>query len=234
MRTTRINTPLNKRIDEWLFHFNGKAVKFDVHMKRKRDPEQVDSHGVLAKLATFHAYLDRKYLRDHDMSEKELGFPLTPVSGDSYNDVFERVKDMVWSAKDQVWETVIAVAVSGVERLRDEDKVKFAWGVGLRSKDGTLFKTMDSRNYVSRRSRDIIPGSVSFEQDSISVYPYTLAMEESLRDLDAMFANFTNALKFAVGNPDVLLSLKNRLLLTAGEPHVTPVDGEASVSGTKL
>ncbi|MGV0949303.1 MAG: hypothetical protein ACOYB3_01430 [Azonexus sp.] len=235
MNPSRIGIPINKKIDEWMFHFNGKAVKFVIHIKRQRDPEGKDSHNGLLKLATFHAYLDKKYLRDHGIEEKELGFPTTPVSGHDYNEVFEKVKNMVWSAKDQAWLKVIAVAVRGSDRMNDEDKVKFAWGVGLRSTDGTLFKTLDSRNYVSRRPAEIIPGTLSFEQEQIKIYPYTEEMEASLKELDAMFIKFTGALRFVVNNPEMLIGIKNRLLpLTFPEEPVTVAKPETTVNGIRL
>ena len=212
MNPSRIGTPINKKIDEWLFHFNGKAVKFDVHMKRPRDPEKGDTHGGLLKLATFHAYLDRKYLVRNGVSEKELGFPMTPVSGDSYNEVFEKVKNTVWSAKDQAWDKVVAMAVKGIDRRTDADKVKFSWGVGFRSKDGTLYKTADSRNYVSRRPGELLHDSMSFDQDDIKILPYTEELEAALTNVDGMFVQFVGALKGLLDSPERLLAATCKLL----------------------
>jgi hypothetical protein len=222
MNPSRISTQFNKQIDEWFFHFNGKAVRYTIHIKRRRDPEVGESGAGAMGLASFHAYLDRKYLRDHDINEKSLGFPLTPVSGSNYNEVFEKVKHMVWAAKSQAWDKVIAVAVSGPDRKTDEDKVKFSWGVGFRSKDGTLYKTADSRNYVSRRPSEIIT-ALSFGDKEIVVYPYSPEQEAALKELDNMFEKFTGALKTVVNNPEMLLGIKSRLLpLTVGElPAIT-------------
>lgn len=234
MNPSRIGIPINKKIDEWLFHFNGKSVKFDIHIKRRRDPESGEtSHGI--GLATFHAYFDRKHWTDQGMTMEQLGFPCTPISGSDYNDVFERAKKTVWAAKEQIWNKVIVMAVKGVSRMHDEDKVKFAWGVGLRSNDGTLFKTADSRNYVSRRVSELLPGGLSFEAEEIKVYPYTEEMEASMKELDAMFAKFTGALKFVISNPELLLGIKSRLLpLTVEEQPATPVKEQLTVNGIKL
>jgi hypothetical protein len=179
--------------------------------------------------------LDRKYLKEQGIAETDLGFPTTPVSGDNYNEVFERVKNMVWSSKDQMWDKVIAIATAGPSRTTDHEKVKFAWGVGMRSKDGTLFKTLDSRNYVSRRPGEIIPGHGLYEDGCVVVHPYSEEMEASLKNLDAMFSKFTGALKFVISSPDVLRDIKSRLLpLTCEEQPAKPVAGQLTVNGIAL
>jgi hypothetical protein len=236
MNPSRIGTPLNKQIDEWMFHFNGKAVKFTVHMKRRRDPEAGESGAGALGLATFHAYLDRQYLLDNGMNLKELGFPITPVSGHDYNEVFEKVKHSVWAAKDQAWDKVIAMAVKGIDRRTDADKVKFSWGIGYRSKDGTLYKTADSRNYVSRRPGELLHDSMSFDKDDIKILPYTEELEASLTNMDGMFVQFVGALKGIIANPERLLAATCKLLpipLTDAE-IAAKVDDEKNEGKLKL
>lgn len=236
MRTSRINTPLNKQIDEWVFHFNGKSVRYLVHIKRRRDPESGETGPGALGLASFHAYFDRKYWTDQGKTMDDLGFPFGPVSGYDYNEVFEKVKATVWSAKDQAWDEVIVVGSKGVDRLGDEDKVKFTWGRGYRSKDGTLYRDDERKNYVTRRPVELLPGGLSFNNEDIVVYPYSPELENSLKELDAMFGKFNTALRFVLKNPDMLLGIKNKLLpLTVPEePDTVEKKSETTVDGIKL
>ena len=236
MNPSRINTPLQKDIDEWLFHFNGKAVKFDVRMKRRRDPEAGETGAGALGLASFHAYFCRKYWTDQGMTMEQLGFPVTPVSGYEYNEVFEKVKHMIWGAKDQAWDKVIAMAVKGIDRRSDADKGKLSWGIGFRSKDGTLYKTADSRNYVSRRSSELLQDSISFDTKDIKIVPYTEEMEAALVKLDGMFVQFVEGLGKLFDDPERLLGITCKLLpfpLTDAEV-VAKVEDEKNEGKLKL
>jgi hypothetical protein len=212
MNPSRISTALNKTIDEWLFYFNGRSVKFEVRLKRRRDPEAGETGAGALGLASFHAYFDRKYWTDQGMTMDQLGFPVTPISGYDYNEVFERVKHVVWAAKDQAWDKVIAMAAKGIDRRSDADKVKMSWGVGYRSKDGTLYKTADSRNYVSRRPGELLQDSIAFDAEDIKIVPYTEEMEAALIKLDGMFVQFVEGLGKLFDSPEKLLGITCNLL----------------------
>lgn len=210
MRTSRINTPLKVKIDEWLFHFNGKSVKVTIHLQRPRDPEG-DRVVEASHLATFHAYFDRKHLETAGITD--AGFPLTPISDKDYNALYVKVKDTIESSKNLVWQKVIVIATKGVgDDHRDDERIKFSWGVGYQSNDGKLFKRDLSTNYVTKRVTELLPRSFSFDDLDTVIYPYDGAMEAALTELDGMFERFTGALRIVIRRPDVLLNIKNRLL----------------------
>lgn len=224
MKTSRISTPVNVKIDEWLFHFNGKSVKVTVHLRRPRDPEAVVSGGSMVKIASFHAYFERKHLKNQGL--ENAGFALTPISGYDYDELFRRVRDTIQSAKSLVWEKIIVIATKGADDNRDGERIKFDWAVGLRSKDGVLFKKTEGTNYVTKRVTELLGRSFLFDNADTAVYPYDPVMEASLIELDAMFERFSGALKVVINRPDVILNIRNRLLpLTTEEipAEVKPV-----------
>lgn len=236
MNPSRISTPIQKDIDEWLFHFNGKSVRFTVRMKRRRDPEAGETGTGAMGLASFHAYFDRTHWTNQGMKLEDLGFAITPISGYDYNEVFEKVKHTVWAAKDQAWDKVIAMAVKGIDRRSDADKVKLSWGIGFRSKDGTLYKTADSRNYVSRRPGELLTDSMSFDTEDIKIVPYTEAMEAALAKLDGMFVQFVEGLGKLFDDPEKLLGITCKLLpfpLTDAE-QAAKVEDESMKGKLKL
>lgn len=104
------------------------------------------------------------------------------------------------------------MAVKGIDRRTDADKVKFSWGVGFRSKDGTLYKTADTRNYVSRRPTELLNDSMSFNGEDIKILPYTEELEAALTKLDGMFVTFVGALQKVISNPEHLLAVSCKLL----------------------
>lgn len=217
MRTSRLNTPVNKHIDDWFLEFNGKSIRFRIHMKRPRDPETKETAGGIHKIISFHAYPDRKHLDEQGITSP--GFPMSAISDHNINDLLEKVKKVVYAAKDTIWEKVILVVAKGRDTKLDEAKTTFSWTVAFRSKDGTLYRRSMEEPIISRRKSEIMRGYFTGDDaEAIVVHPYSEELEAALKDLDSRFDLFNSKLKGLIKDEKAIVASTSKLLpLTADE-----------------
>lgn len=231
MRTSTITTPVDRKIDEWVFRVGQTSVKYTVNIRRSRDPEECDKPD---QLATFFAVFDRDYWEKKNPG-KAISVPVARIERSGYNELYSYVRYVVYLARDSGWVKSIIVYAGGTEAHESGSRPKFGWRVCYRSIDGKLFREADLSPDVYTSPSQILR---CFDSNtSISVYDYTRERESMLRDMDAKMEEFAYTLRKCVEGKvsyaDVGNAIGKLIPLTTGQvstsviesPEVRIVDG---------
>lgn len=185
MNPSRISTQVRKTIDEWLFRYDDKSIKFNIVLVRTRDMERTHDHTPHAK---FRACVDRDHLKAKGIEN----FPLEDHEAISLEELQAQVQKTIQDRLSAGWRKVIVVGMEKAETTyEDESAVNFLYKVCLQSTDGRMFKH-EVGAWVTRRVEDILRSG--FDRDQIIILPYTEELELGLDNLKGAFDTLVDRL----------------------------------------
>jgi len=203
MRDSRINTPVRKHIDEWLFRYDDKSIKFDIVLIRSRDMERTPDNTPHAK---FRACVDLTHLKEKGIEN----FPLEDHEAINLEELQVKVQETIQSRLSAGWRKVIVVGLEKSDTTyEDESAVNFLYKVCFQSTDGRMFKH-ETGTWVTRRIEDILRSG--FDRDQIVILPYSEELETGLDNLNSAFGTLVDRLHNLIKTkPDMFVKIAANL-----------------------